>query len=61
VPFEQSRRFEEALQKAGVAVKSLAVEKAGHAFGSGWADAAAEFLQRKLQPQPAAAQATGRC
>jgi acetyl esterase/lipase len=66
VPFEQSRRFEEALKKAGVSVELLAVEKAGHAFGSGWggkqgeqADAAViEFLRGRLQkavePQPTA-------
>jgi acetyl esterase/lipase len=57
VPFDQSRRFAAALQKAGVEVALLAVEKAGHAFGSGWggkqgerADAAVlEFLRQALR------------
>jgi acetyl esterase/lipase len=56
VPLDQSQRFAAALKKAGVKVELLPLDKAGHAFGSGWgvhgkkADAAVvEFLQHALQ------------
>jgi acetyl esterase/lipase len=68
VPLDQSQRFAAALKKSGVEVELLTLDKAGHAFGSGWggehgkkADAAVlEYLQRKLQPKPVELQTAAR-
>jgi acetyl esterase/lipase len=57
VPLEQSQRFAAELKKAGVKVELLALDRAGHAFGSGRgvhskkADAAVlEYLRQALLP-----------
>jgi dipeptidyl aminopeptidase/acylaminoacyl peptidase len=57
VPFEQSERYEKKLKQTGGQVKLLALEGAGHNFGSGEggehghkADAAAlELLDKQLR------------
>jgi dipeptidyl aminopeptidase/acylaminoacyl peptidase len=57
VPFEQSERLAAELKQAGARVELLAIDQAGHAFGSGWGDkqgekadaAVLEFLRLALQ------------
>jgi acetyl esterase/lipase len=59
VPLAQSQRFADRLRQAGVEVRLLRLENAGHAIGSGWggehgrqADAAAvEFFEQALRPR----------